>query len=87
METAERPLRESEGLGAEGAPGPGRRFLVQQHPGLSLAAAKRIRKERMGRPKGDEAMQVKILQRSVLVGHERLAVRAQEVLRHNDMGG
>jgi hypothetical protein len=85
METAERPLRESEGLGAEGAPG--RRFLVQQHPGLSLAAAKRIRKERMGRPKGDQAMQVKILQRSVLVGHERLAVRAQEVLRHNDMGG
>jgi hypothetical protein len=68
METAERPLRESEGLGAEGAPWPGRRFLVQQHPGLSLAAAKRIRKERMGRPKGDEAMQVKILQSSVLVG-------------------
>jgi len=32
-------------------------------------------------------MQVKILPRSVLVGHERLAVRAQEVLRHNDMGG
>src|SRR5687767_636808 len=32
-------------------------------------------------------MQVKILPRSVLVGREALAVRAEEVLRQNDMGG
>ena len=32
-------------------------------------------------------MQVKSLPRSVLVGREALAVRAEEVLRQNDMGG
>src|SRR5919107_3085112 len=39
------------------------------------------------RKKGDEAMGVKILPRSVSVRREALAVRAQEVLRRNDMGG
>jgi hypothetical protein len=32
-------------------------------------------------------MQVKSLPRSTLVGREALAVRAEKVLRHNDMGG
>ena len=39
------------------------------------------------RPKGDEAMQVEIFPKSVLVGREGLAARAQEVLGQNDMGG
>jgi hypothetical protein len=39
------------------------------------------------RPKADEAMQVEIFPKSVLVGREGLAARAQEVLGQNDMGG
>jgi hypothetical protein len=38
------------------------------------------------RPKGDEAMQVEISPKSVLVEREGLAARAQEVLAQNDMG-
>ena len=99
MEIAERPSRERGTLRAVSAPGPCRGVLKRSSAtAASWPPARRggedprdgsqeHLKKRIGQPKGDEAMQVKIFPRSALVGREALAERAQEVLRQNDMGG